>query len=516
MILRSLTAVALLTTPAHALPAKSHVVVIGNDFGDPTEVGLRFAQRDAQQVAEVLRRLGDVPSAQITTLLDADAATVERTLEALSSTLSGAPVLVVYYSGHADADALHLGGTRLRFDRLRDLVKGTPAKLKLLVVDACRSGGVSRVKGVRAGRAFEVDVVEEAAAEGFAIITSSAADEASQESDALRGSFFSHHLINGLRGAADENGDDAITLAEAYAYAYDGTLRSSGQTLALQHPTYAWSVKGRGDVVLTRTADARARSGRLKLRDPVVYLVSDAVGGQVVAEVRPTRPGALLSLPPRRYRIQERQARTYRDYEVELGAGDTLDLAAAPSRAIEYDRLVRKGGGEAAVVHGLFALGGARGQIIPDEGPMPIVLLGYSLDTRWFSAALRGRIGTLEATAPDARAPRRHTEYGLGVAVHRTMDLEWASFSLGLLAEAAWHDQTFTAGDAPDRSSTSAGFGALFAAERPLFGGLALRLEGGPFATFLRLSAHERGAEVGVETTSLVTWWMAGGLAWRL
>ena len=85
-----------LAAPAFALPPKSHVVVIGNNFGDPTEVGLRYAQRDAQSVAEALRRLGDVPSERITTLLDADAATVEATLQALGPTLADAPVLVVY------------------------------------------------------------------------------------------------------------------------------------------------------------------------------------------------------------------------------------------------------------------------------------------------------------------------------------------------------------------------------------------------------------------------------------
>ena len=34
----------------------------------------------------------------------------------------------------------------------------------------------------------------------MAILTSSAAGENSQESDVLRGSFFSHHLVAGLRG----------------------------------------------------------------------------------------------------------------------------------------------------------------------------------------------------------------------------------------------------------------------------------------------------------------------------
>ncbi|MCA9525477.1 MAG: caspase family protein, partial [Myxococcales bacterium] len=464
---------------AQALPPETWVLVIGHNAGDPDEVELLYAEQDAQLIADVLRSHGDVRADRITRVLGEGPAGVRAALEKVSADIAahagdGPSALVVYYSGHADAESLHLGGERLPFAALRGAVESAPAKVRVLLVDACRSGGVSRVKGVRAGRAFEVDVVEETGAEGFAIITSSTADETSQESDALGGSFFSHHLVAGLLGAADENGDDAITLAEAYAYAYAGTLRSSGETLTLQHPTYAWDVKGRSDLVMTRTADARARSGRLRLRDPVVYLVSEAAGGQVVAEVQPMRAEALLSLPPRRYRVQERQARVYLDYDVELQPGTTLALASLPGRAVEYDRLVRKGGGERAVVHGVFALAGARGEIIPGEGPMPLALLGYTLDSRWFSAALRGRVGVLEATATDGRSPRRHTELGLGVALHRAMDLEWATLSLGLLVEGALHQQTFTAGDAPDRASISGGFGALFAAERALVGGLVL------------------------------------------
>jgi uncharacterized caspase-like protein len=79
-------------------------------------------------------------------------------------------------------------------------------------------------------------------------------DESSQESDRLRGSFFSHHLVNALRGAADRNGDGRITLAEAYEYTHAQTLRASVQTVSLQHPTYAYDVKGSGDPLLTTVA----------------------------------------------------------------------------------------------------------------------------------------------------------------------------------------------------------------------------------------------------------------------
>ena len=61
-------------------------------------------------------------------------------------------------------------------------------------------------------------------------LAATAASEDAQESDELRGSFFTHYLVSGLLGAADEDGDGAVTLAEAYDHAYAATLRATSRT----------------------------------------------------------------------------------------------------------------------------------------------------------------------------------------------------------------------------------------------------------------------------------------------
>jgi hypothetical protein len=88
--------------------------------------------------------------------------------------------------------------------------------------------------------------------EGHAFLTSSSADEAAQESDLIKGSFFTHYLVSGLRGAADATGDGKVTLNEAYHYAFNETLASTERTrFGAQHPTYDISLTGTGDIVLT-------------------------------------------------------------------------------------------------------------------------------------------------------------------------------------------------------------------------------------------------------------------------
>ena len=99
------------------------------------------------------------------------------------------------------------------------------------------------------------------------LLTSSAADEDSQEADRIGGSYFSHHLASGLLGDADRSGDGRVSLAEAYAYAYARTVADTAESAAgAQHPTFSYELAGNGDVVLT---DVKSRTeGPLSRRAP--------------------------------------------------------------------------------------------------------------------------------------------------------------------------------------------------------------------------------------------------------
>ena len=207
-------------------------------------------EMDAARVASVLQEVGGVRPENTVLLQGKDADTVRRALIAVNERVrtAGRPtVLLVYYSGHADAGALHLGSTALELAELEQLVRGSAAGFRLLVLDACRSGALTRVKGGTPIPPFDIQLGERVAGEGAVFLTSSSASEDSQESDELKGSFFTHALLSGLLGAADENGDGRVTLDEAYRYAYETTLRASSRTLAgTQHPTFQYDVRGVG------------------------------------------------------------------------------------------------------------------------------------------------------------------------------------------------------------------------------------------------------------------------------
>lgn len=510
---------------AHALPETTWVVAIGNNRGDNLDVELLYAERDARELSEVLRSAGHIASDRVRLMVAESATTVRRALQdvnaAIAAQRSAGPqptALVVFYSGHADANALHLKGDQLAFEELRNLVQSSPAATRLLIVDACRSGSLTRVKGMRDGPEFSINLTESAGAEGMALISSSTAGESSQESDRLRASFFSHHFINALRGAADGNSDGRVTLSEAYAYTYEQTLRSSGRTLSLQHPTYAYDLKGSGELVLTSLVDLSQSVGRIRLGEAGMYLVTEGKeSGAVVAELTTSRPRALLSLPRGRYWVQQRGSDEYREYQVDLLPGAEVDLQALRYRSVRYDRLVRKGGVRRKV-HGLTALVGARGEILYGEGATANGVLGYNLDLPWFSIQPRLRGTSVRSVAVDGALPRRRDEVGLGLALQRFVDLPGVSVSFGLLLEGIYQQQSFDTMGRPAASRRSLGlsFGALFGIERHLVKGLTLRIEGGPFALVMERGIIENGVQVDSALGATATFWAAGGILWRL
>jgi hypothetical protein len=511
---------------ALALPAATWVVAIGNNHGDAGETALLFAERDAREFSEALRQHGGVSSERVRLLFDEDATVVRRAIldasrAARASTEAGTPsALVVFYSGHADAQSLHLRGTQLPVDEIRSLVQTSPAGLRILVIDSCRSGTLTRVKGVTPAETFQIRLEDRAEAEGVAILSSSAAGELSQEADRLRGSFFSHHLVNALRGAADRNGDGRVSLSEAYAYTYAQTVHSSGGTLTLQHPTYSYDLRGRNDVVLTAPGTTSKRAGRLRIRKAALYVVHENTeAGPIVAEFQAQRDDAMLALPEGKYFVQQREANQYVEYTVQLKANEDTDLGQASARVLKYDELVRKRGTEEpSAAHGIVLMGAGRGATLPGETPSASLVLGYAADLPWVSLSPRVRYGTATVESSDAALRSQHQELGLGGIIQHYIDLGALSVAFGVSGEAIYHTQRFEPSNrqTQNRTAWGMGFGAVVAAERRLYDGLALRLEGGPSAQLLRQAAIRDGREGASDVGAALTWWLGGGLTWRL
>jgi hypothetical protein len=310
-------------------------LVAGASNGGAGRAVLRYAVSDARAVAGVLGQLGGVEPADLVLLEEPDADALRGALarlgqEAVRIRAAGRrPELFLYYSGHSDEQGLLLGPSRLPYAELRQALEAVPAQVRVAVLDSCASGAFTRSKGGVHRPPFLVDASSQL--QGHAFLTSSAADEASQESDRLGASYFTHALLTGLRGAADASGDGVVTLSEAYQFAFQETLaRTEATRSGPQHATYDIGLVGSGDVVLT---DLHRATTVLALPEPLGgrLFVRDGAG-RLVAELH-KHPGARVDLA---LEAGGYQVRLVRDRRASQG---TVLLATASRTVLDETRL---------------------------------------------------------------------------------------------------------------------------------------------------------------------------------
>ncbi len=457
-----IVALAVLRWPALAEAAEQrYAVIVGANEGRASEEPLRYAEADAERVAEVMRQRGSLPEENLVLLRGVEAERLEAVMHEVARRVSADvkaghdPLLFVYYSGHADADSLHLGRSALPLARLRELLDAAPAKLRILVLDACRSGEITRVKGVVPAESFEFRAESELETKGLAIITSSAAAEDAQESDRLRGGIFTHHFVNGLRGAADESGDGEITLSEAYRYGYVQTLQTTSGARFVQHPTYAFTTSGRREIVLARTQREEAQ---LVLVDAGVYLLFErGEDGDLVAELT-AREGTVLVVEPGTYLLRRRVERDVYETSVRVGKGRAVRVRDDDLSRVDLGRTVRKGYARAA---GSVTIAGALGGFATTGlGPLWLAHLGFNLDLSRLSLETRLRYGTLGIneepapggdTAQSGVALRQHMA-GLDLTLLKLFDVRRFAPGIGVRVGGDYVWQVFkTPGEAPTR-----------------------------------------------------------------
>lgn len=322
-------------------------LVVGENQGLPGEEQLRFAETDAQRMRKVLQEVGTVPSERLLTVLGTDAAELRDVLARfrarLAAEASPRDWLLLYVSSHAGDGNLHLRGTELPMRELVDFVKDAPVGVGLLILDSCRSGEATRLKGLRPVAA-PVTTMEASDLEGRVVISASGADEYAQESDALQGSFFTHHLAAGLRGAADASRDGRVTLEEAYRYAYARTLESTLVSPGgLQRPTFKMDLRGHGELVLSEPQRALGRL-TLDVKAPGRWLLIASESGALVAELEKGEGPTTLAVAPGAYRLLLRADEGYLERSVRVPFDGAVSVGGEPLEQASRLRLARKGG----------------------------------------------------------------------------------------------------------------------------------------------------------------------------
>lgn len=137
---------------------------------------------------------------------------------------------IFFFSGHGlkgsflpsdyDGDKI-----RLYHAEINKILTECRAKNKLVIADACHSGSyiasksVSTNKPTKENRALFYEELSKTQP-GIAYLLSSQADEESLEVSTLHNSVFTYFVLRGVKGEANANQDNIITIQELYDYVY--------------------------------------------------------------------------------------------------------------------------------------------------------------------------------------------------------------------------------------------------------------------------------------------------------
>ncbi len=280
--------------------------IAANDGGEGRE-RLRYALSDARRLAATLGEVGGVESRNSMILADPDRKRIHDAFAHFANVVdqrqgkARRTEFILYYSGHSDENALLLGNETFSYSELKESLSLVPSDVHVVMLDSCFSGSFVRAKGGSRKQPFLMDDASEV--KGHAYLSSSSAEESSQESDIIQASYFTHSLITGLRGAADASGDRKVSLNELYHYAFNDTLsKTEASSFGPQHPSFNITMVGSGDLVLTDITNA----------DSALIFPDEAEGryfirtfdGHLVSELnKVSGTGIALAVPKGRYVI---------------------------------------------------------------------------------------------------------------------------------------------------------------------------------------------------------------------
>lgn len=239
---------------------KNWAVVVGISEYQASTLNLKWADEDALDFYDALRRGKDWEPDRITLLTNASATkeAIRAGLEGLAKRAGADDQVVFYFSGRGSFapdqppfdegdgldeyllpyDALPGSPSRdLSDDDLEALLSALPTNNVLIILDTgfSSSNPSGREKSlVRIGSRGRLPrgidgMGHDLSRPGFIYMASAQPGEAGTESSQLRNSVFSYYLIEGLRGAANP-GKNAVTAQQAFHYAAPRTTSyASGQ-----------------------------------------------------------------------------------------------------------------------------------------------------------------------------------------------------------------------------------------------------------------------------------------------
>lgn len=197
---------------------KMYVMCVGvGDYADPRIHDLTKPTCDADTVASMFAK-GDN---EVMVLKDSMATgdNVRQQMKAFFSKATQNDVIMFFFSGHGiksgfcahDYFQSYTGA--LWYDDIKKIFNGIKVHGKIIMADACFSGKLRSKRDTITAQPLRL-----AGKQQVMLFLSSRGEEVSYESPSMTNGYFTTYLVEGLRGAADVNGNGKVTAIELSNY----------------------------------------------------------------------------------------------------------------------------------------------------------------------------------------------------------------------------------------------------------------------------------------------------------
>ncbi|MEJ7617770.1 MAG: caspase family protein, partial [Pyrinomonadaceae bacterium] len=222
---------------------------------------LKFADADAQALRDFLvSDKGGFTSENVTLLLNEQGTReqIVNEIERLQNSSGPGSLALIFFAGHgvvnqsgqgflltSDSQLDALLNTSLEMSRFNSALQNMRSRSVVIISDACKSGAIGDLlSGPGAANAFSTLSAKSFVApagrrdQSSFIFSAASPSQSSIERTSLGHGIFTHHILQGLDGQGDLNGDGLVTSKELYGYVADNVGKDAETSHVKQVPEF--------------------------------------------------------------------------------------------------------------------------------------------------------------------------------------------------------------------------------------------------------------------------------------
>ena len=268
-------------------PKRYGVLIASSQFPDePKLKDLACPENDVDGLSEVLNDMAIGGFSDVEVVKNQPSHQALRSVHKVLRKAGRDDLVLIYYAGHGKLDRagrLHLATTEtvnselettsIPAQRIRDLIDNADATKIALILDCCYSGAIEK-SFLRGDVEEQLHAV--AGGRGTFIMTASTDVQTAREEIRDGYGIFTKHVIDGMRGGADADGDGIVTMNELYDYVHRQVLADSHQV------PMKWNLNVEGEMIIAQTGRKPREERRAAIRARLFALADEGVLPDVV------------------------------------------------------------------------------------------------------------------------------------------------------------------------------------------------------------------------------------------